>query len=287
MPILDSHCHSWRRWPYSREVPDAGTRGSGESLLYEMDTHDVAHAVVVCAKVGGGAGRAGWANDDNNDYVTGLARMHPDRLTAWVDVDSEWQPEYHTPGAARRLAAALDAFGARGFTHYLGHENDGWLTTDEAFEFFESAASRGAVASLSLGVDWLDDLAGVVEGFPTLRVLLHHLGGPRRGRSDDIERIAGFARHPNVGIKLSGLHYFSVRAWDYPYPDGLRAAEVLYDAYGAERLYWGSDFPASRGLLTYTQSIEVVRTHCRFASDDDLELIMGGNLAALLAAVSD
>jgi predicted TIM-barrel fold metal-dependent hydrolase len=282
MAILDSHCHAWPRWPYSRAVPDAATRGSGESLLYEMDAHDVAHAVVVCARVGGGAGRSGYANDDNNEYVMGLSRAHPDRLTAWVDVDCEWRAEYHTPGAAARLDAALDASGAQGFTHYFRRGNDGWLTTDDALAFFATAAERGAVASLSLGAEWLDDLAGVLRELPALRVLLHHLGGPRRGSADDVERVAEFARHPAVGVKVSGLHYFAERPWDYPYPDGLRAVERLYRAYGADRLYWGSDFPASVGLLTHTQSIELVRTHCRFAGDDELGRIMGGNLAALL-----
>ena len=50
--------------------------------------------------------------------------------------------------------------------------------------------------------------------------------------------------------------------------------KTCYDAYGADRLYWASDFPASRDMLTYTQAIEVVRTHCDYLPKADLDKII-------------
>lgn len=283
MRVLDSHSHAWAKWPYSRNVPDPDQRGSAEALLYEMDTHGVEHAVVVCARIGGGAGGDGWPNPSNNAYVTNYANKHPDRLTAWIDVDSSWRPEYHTAGSVARLTTALDTHRATGFTHYFGTQNDGWLQSEEATHFFNAAAARGAIASLSVGAEWLDDLSVIVENNPDLTVLLHHLGGPRRGRQDDIERVVAFAKHPNVGIKVSGFHYLSARPWGFPYADTTTSARQIVDAYGPHRLYWGSDFPASRDLLTYTQSIEVVCTNLDFLPDADLKQVFGENLRRLLA----
>ena len=283
--IADAHCHAWRRWPYATAVPDPDTRGSVEALLFEMDTHEVAHAAVVCARIGGGAGGAGARNDDNNDYVAAAVARHPDRLTAWVDVDCAWRAEYHTAGATGRLIDAVDRYGARGFTHYVQPDNDGWLRTESAAEFFAAAAARTVVASLAMGAAWFADLSEIAAAHPTLPILLHHLSHPRLDTpyyEGDVAALLELARQPNVGVKVSGFNYNAALSWEYPYPQAQQLFRRIHAAFGAERLYWGSDFPASRDQLTYTQSIEVVRGHAADLPAPALDLILGGNLDRLL-----
>lgn len=282
--IIDAHCHAWRRWPYDTSVPDPNTRGSIEALLYEMDTHGVDHATVVCARIGGGAGAPGFANPDNNDYVTEAARRHPDQITAWIDVDCVWTASYHRPGAADRLRAELNRTGSRGFTHYFARENDGWLRTDEAAAFFEAVDELGAIASLAVGAAWFEDLGRVIGRHPSVPVLLHHLGQAPRSPGSHEPHLAGLvelAAYPNIGVKVSGFNYHSSLRWDFPYPDAQQLFGQLRAAFGAERLYWGSDFPASRDMITYTQSLEVVRSRAGLP-DDELDLLMGDNLDRLL-----
>lgn len=279
--IIDSHCHAWRAWPYDTTVPDPQTRGSIESLLHEMDTHGVDHATVVCARIGGGAGGDGFANDDNNDYVNDFARGRPDRFTAWVDVDCVWRDDHHRPGSAVRLRAELDRTGARGFTHYVAAVNDGWLRAEGA-EFFAVAAERGVIASLAITADWFDDLAVIAAAHPSLPILIHHLGQPRVGHhADDLAALRKLAAQPSIGVKVSGFNYNSERTWDFPYPQAQTVFSTLLDAFGPGRLCWGSDFPASRDMLTYRQALEVVRTHAGLAPAD-VDLIMGENLRRLL-----
>lgn len=283
--IADAHCHAWRRWPYAPRVPDPDTRGSVEALLFEMDTHGVAHAAVVCARIGGGDGGDGHENADNNDYVAAAAARHPDRLTAWVDVDCAWRTEYHTAGAADRLITALVRYDARGFTHYVEPANDGWLRTDEAAEFFAAAAARKVVASLAMGAAWFDDLSEIAAAHPALPILLHHLSHPRLGtpyNETDVAALLELAGQQNIGVKVSGFNYNARRPWDFPYPEAQQLFRRIHAAFGPRRLYWGSDFPASRDQLTYTQSIEVVRSHAADLGEADLDLILGGNLRRLL-----
>ena len=101
--LADSHCHAWRHWPYDNSVPDPDYRGSIEALLYEMDTHGVERAAIVCARIGRGSGGSGFGNEDNNAYVSAFARKHPDRISAWVDFDCAWRTEHHQIGAPKRL----------------------------------------------------------------------------------------------------------------------------------------------------------------------------------------
>jgi L-fuconolactonase len=280
--IFDAHCHAWRRWPYDLGVPDPDSRGSAEALLYEMDTHGVDRAAIVAARIGGGAGGDGFANEDNNDYVVEFAARHPDRITPIIDVDCVWRPEHHTPGAAERLVAEAERTGAIGFTHYVSPANDGWFSTDDAHGFFRAAADRGMIASIALTAPWLGDLRALAAENPTMPFLLHHMTHPRS--QADLESLLALADLPNVGVKISGFNYVAERAWEVPYPNGQRIFRAIADAFGARRLYWGSDFPASRDELTYRQAIEVVRTHADFLDDSQLSAVLGDNLAALVAA---
>ncbi|TXN29483.1 amidohydrolase family protein [Lacisediminihabitans profunda] len=280
--LFDAHCHAWRRWPYDTAVPDPETRGSIEALLYEMDTHDVERAAVVCARIGGGAGGAGFANDDNNDYVARFAAAHPDRITPWVDVDCLWREEHHSPGAADRLRAEIERTGAGGFTHYVTPDaNDGWLASDDAGEFFRFAADSGLIASLALSAAWFGDLRPVAAANPGLPVLIHHMSHP--SSAVEFDALVALGDLPNVGVKISGFNYNASEHWEFPYPEAQEIFRAIVDGFGSERLYWGSDFPASRDHLTYRQSIEAVLSHADFLSPGQLAGIMGDNLATLVA----
>jgi L-fuconolactonase len=280
--LFDAHCHAWRRWPYDTAVPDPDTRGSIEALLYEMDTHGVERAAVVCARIGGGAGGDGFANDDNNDYVTRLAAAHPDRITPWVDVDCVWREEHHSPGSAERLRAEIERTGAGGFTHYVtSGANDGWLASDDAGEFFRFAADAGLIASLALSAAWFEDLRPIAAANPSLPVLIHHLSHP--SSAAELDSLVALSDLPNIGVKISGFNYNSSEYWDYPYPGAQEIFRAIVGGFGSARLYWGSDFPASRDQLTYRQSIEVVRSHSDFLAPGQLAGILGDNLTALVA----
>jgi Predicted metal-dependent hydrolase of the TIM-barrel fold len=279
--LFDSHCHAWRRWPYDTAVPDPDSRGSIAALLYEMDTHDVERAAVVCARIGGGAGGDGFTNEDNNDYVARFAAAHPDRIVPLVDVDCPWRPEHHAPGAAERLLAEIERSGAIGFTHYVAADNDGWLRTDDAAEFFHAAADAGLVASLAVTAPWFDDLRVIAAANPSLPILIHHMAHP--SSTAELDALIALAELPNIGVKVSGFNYNASRDWDFPYPESQAVFRTIADGFGTHRLYWGSDFPASRDQLSYRQSIEVVRTHADFLTPDQLDGVLGDNLAALVA----
>jgi predicted TIM-barrel fold metal-dependent hydrolase len=58
---------------------------------------------------------------------------------------------------------------------------------------------------------------------------------------------------------------------------------AIYDAYGPDRLMWGSDYPVVHRFMTYPQSLEIVRSLCRFIPGHEMPAILGGTLERLLA----
>jgi len=272
--LIDAHCHAWRRWPYQPPVPDPGSRGCAEQLLWEMDRNGVDRAVVVCARIDD--------NPDNNEYVARCAAATPRRLVQFADVDCSWSHAYHRPGAAARLAAAADRYRLRGFTHYLRDDYD-WFADAAGLAFWRCAADRGLIASLALAPAWQPALRRLAVRFPTVTFLCHHMAGARPGDRAAMAEILASAVVPNIWVKLSGFHYVAAKPWDFPQPDARQVARTLYEAFGPQRLCWGSDYPVVRFFVTYQQALEVVRTHCDFLSADDLQLVLGGNMERLLA----
>ena len=292
--ILDSHTHAWEAWPYDKAVGGPELRGSAETLLRSMDRNSVDRAVVVCARIGGGVGdAAGYSNDDNNEYVTAFAGRYPDRIVPWVDVDSWWLREYHRPAAADRLRSVVNRYGTTGFAHYLNYDlNDGWLRSDPGREFFATAAELNQVASVvTIGTTWLNDLVAVAHENPSLPILLHHFGIPRRASrygvdayDADVAALVAAARQTNIGVKIAGWSYVTEPTDHYPYPEALELLRTLYSSYGPTRLYWGSEAPVSTEHLTYKQTLDIIRVEAEFLPPDDVARILGGNLASLLAS---
>lgn len=284
--IFDSHCHAWLRWPYQPAVPDPRTRGRVEQLLNEMDLNQVERALVVCAQI--------EHNPRNNADVARAVRLHPDRLVLAVDLDSSWSARYHQPGGAQRLRRMAAAWPVRAFTHYLDRADDGrWLCGEEGQAIFAAAGELGLLASLSCYPHQLPAIRELAGRFPQVPVLLHHLGHPAYGPGESVahnkwalaknlEQILDCAQLPNIYLKVSGFAYAAQRSWDFPYQDVLPYVKAQYEAFGARRMCWGSDYPVVRFFMTYRQSLEALRTHCDFIAPEDQQWILGKTLAALL-----
>jgi len=287
--ILDSHCHAWRRWPYSPLVPDEDARGTIEQLLYEMDLNGVSEAAVVCAAIDN--------NPDNVAYVASAGERHRGRFHVVADLDCPWSEHYHRPGAADRLRALADRHPLAGFTHYVREDNDGWLGSEEAESVFAVAEQRGLLVSLAAGPGWQADLRSIARRHPSVPVLCHHLGGVRTIAalggttaaavySAALDAVVTSASVGNIFVKVSGFHYASAQGWDHPWGAAVEIFQQLFDAFGPKRLCWGSDFPASKLYCTYRQSLEVVLSHSPFLSEDDRRMILGGNLRAILSGTA-
>jgi predicted TIM-barrel fold metal-dependent hydrolase len=73
---------------------------------------------------------------------------------------------------------------------------------------------------------------------------------------------------------------------DYAHYCVSRFPERLYqfaDAYGPDRLHWGSDHPVVRWAMTYRHALEVIRTHAAdIIPPLDMERVLGSSLYELL-----
>jgi predicted TIM-barrel fold metal-dependent hydrolase len=150
---------------------------------------------------------------------------------------------------------------------------------------FTAAAQRRLLVSLAAGPSWQPDLRLLARRHLDVPVLCHHLGDLRVADSAGLAEVVASAVVPNIYVKASGFHYASAPGFDYPWPIALEVLSRIFDAYGPERLCWGSDFPASKRFCTFRQSLEAVRTHCAFFTPEDLRLVTGETLRGILAGI--
>jgi len=276
--IIDSHCHAWDYWPYQGPVPDPETRGAAAQLIHEMDLNGVERALVVCAQI--------EHNPRNNAYVAEQARRYAGRLHQLADLDSEWSPTYHAPGAAQRLREMAARWPICGFTHYLRKDDDAaWFSSADGLELLRAAADLNLLVSLSATPDHHPAIRRAARAFPSLPFLIHHMGYVRQGSGtleENVRQVLQSASVPNIYIKLSGFAYTGAVEWDFPYADIGWVVQAEYEHFGPERMCWGSDYPVVRFFMTYRQSLEAFRTHCSFVPPAAQAQILGGALAGLL-----
>ena len=79
------------------------------------------------------------------------------------------------------------------------------------------------------------------------------------------------AKHPNVAVKATGAPSYSSEP--YPYRNIHVYLRQIFDAFGPERMFWGTD--QTRSPVGYRESIALFTEHMPFLPAADLEWIMG------------
>lgn len=139
---------------------------------------------------------------------------------------------------------------------------------DGVVALWQTAAELGLVVELHIGPDFARQVEPLVARFPDTPVLIDHLAEPHLGTGVEFADVLALARFENVYMKLSGLNHF---ATDDPlYTSARPFTRWVADAFGPDRLVWGSGTP------------EIVDAHLAHFSPQQRAQVKGENLARLL-----
>lgn len=131
-----------------------------------------------------------------------------------------------------------------------------------------AAAELGLIVELHIGPNYAAQTATLIQSHPDTLVLIDHLAEPHMGNAVEYADVLALSRFDNVYMKLSGLNHF---ADDAPlYPSAKDFTQLVVDAFGADRMVWGSGSP------------RIVDLHLEHLSAADRDKVKGGNLEALL-----
>ena len=157
------------------------------------------------------------------------------------------------------------------------------LLTNGKLDLFWPAAERAGVPVMVLVPHhMLHLLEPIVARHPGLRFTMDHLSVPSKTRGHEaftgLDHLLALARYPNLAVKASGLPSYSVEA--YPYRDLQPHLRRVYDAFGPQRIFWGTDY--SRLPCSYRQAITLFTEEQPWLNENDKAWIMGRGLCEWL-----
>jgi predicted TIM-barrel fold metal-dependent hydrolase len=166
---------------------------------------------------------------------------------------------------------------------------------DGAFGLLETLAELGHVLWCYVPEEQFALLEQMLEELPDLKVVLNHLGFPvppsfepdEHGRPDirtplpppTLPFVQGLARFGGVHVMLSGQYAFSREP--FPHDDLVPTVHALYEAFGAQRMLWASDFPWIRSEPGYERQVELPGHALPDLTPDERDAIFGGTVSRL------
>jgi predicted TIM-barrel fold metal-dependent hydrolase len=144
--------------------------------------------------------------------------------------------------------------------------------------FFEAMAAHGGQVHLQISADGLPTAAERIADHPGVTFVFDHLGP--FGDDPDAPTAAEVGEHSNAHVKIT--HTSSGRDSRYPFPEIHDQVRGLYEAFGPDRLLWGSDYVYHFKKVVPWQTLEFV-DELPFLSSGDRRKLLGDNAAKLLS----
>ena len=296
--VIDSAIHLWSTgappYPWAAPPPaDLQTVATSEAYLAAARAAGVSGALVVQP--------ANHMYD--HSYVAKALKDHPDFFKG-MGLANPTLP----PAEAVAELEALHASGFVGVRFNAGNFADG-LASDVGRALYKRCGELGmpvgVMAFKGLG-PFVADLEALCKEYPQTTLVIDHLGFFRQpaigGQLGDAaandeaswKGLLALSAHPQVHVKVSAL--FRTSAEPPPFGDLAARLGALIEAYGTQRLMWGSDypfalpggFPLPEGVaktpasMSYADAVAVPSQWEVPALDDaSLADLMGGNAARL------
>jgi L-fuconolactonase len=269
MMKIDSHQHFWRYNP----TRDAWITDDMSVLKRDFLPGELA---LECKANGIDASIAVQANQSEKEtlFLLELAEHNPQiaGVVGWIDLAS---PTIH-----ERLQFFSRYEKLRGFRHIAQAEpDDRFLIQPDFLRGISHLPQFGFTFDILIYPKQLPAAIELVSKFPEQRFVIDHLAKPEI-KSHDLTfwatHIRRIAQSPNVFCKLSGLVTEADRR-NWKPADFKPYLDVAFDAFGANRLMFGSDWPVYLLAASYAQVKQIIEDYLSECNSAEKENIFGRN----------
>jgi len=281
MNLIDSHLHAiasdtvkypknpigghQSEWSQKRPV-------NAEGVIKALDGAGIAKAVVV---------QASTMYGHDNRYVVDAVRAYPERLVGVYSIDA----------LAADAVTQIDHWEAQGLHGFrlfttgttMPGQSD-WLGHTDSYPAWAHAEKKRIPVCLQMTMQGLPTLCTLLEHFPKARVLLDHCARPDL---DDgapykaAQALFDMAQFDGVHLKLTN-RTLAAAAQGQSNPTAF--LEKLVATFGAERIAWGSNFPAAEGSLN--ELVATARDVLSSLPKQQQAMIFGGTVERLYPALT-
>ena len=255
IPIIDTHIHLYDTTrPQGLPRPPKDDEVLYRPVLTEhfdkvSDENGINATVIVEASK--------WIPD--NQWVLDLVKHDPNRYIGLVG-----SLEIGTPDFKKHLTKLSKDGRYVGIRMRERPGGDSFFENEAVWSDLQLLSDRNQTLDVLMFQYSLDDVDMISKRLPKLKILINHVAGADiEGKPADPKWIAAVqkvAKNPNVNCKISGLFQQSHRQ---PSPKNLSfykpELDVLWEAFGEDRLIYGSNWPVTMRGGTYGEYLAVVK----------------------------
>jgi predicted TIM-barrel fold metal-dependent hydrolase len=265
--IVDAQVHLWKAetpdWKWVPGlVPQLPVPFTIERLVPMMDEAGVDRVVIVPPS---------WPGD-RNDYAIEAVQRYPTRFRIMGKLPLQ------DPKSADLLAKWKDQPGMVGVRVLFNNpQTIPWLSNGTV-DWFWAAAEKAGLPVMFFAPGYGSQVGPIAERHPGLTLILDHMNvTPAMVKDYKIDEGIGqtvaLAKYPNVSVKVSASPGLSRET--YPFRDVAVHIQRVFDAYGPQRCYWGTDMTNSYAKASYRQRITQFTEELSFLSESDKDWVMG------------
>ena len=215
-------------------------------------------------------------NEQETDFLLKLTVKHSfiKGVVGWTDLNA--------PDVEESLFELSKNVCLKGFRHTI-YDEKGEFLKDPSFQNGISKLKQFNFTFDLLIFDYqLNSAIDLVERFPDQPFVLDHLGKPEihsgAPSKEWMKKIKALAVNKNVYAKLSGI--FSLSGSSESKKEQIKLfLDFMVDAFGVDRLMFGSDWPVCNVSASYEAALKLVEEHLSGFSDDSKNKIFGENAA--------
>jgi predicted TIM-barrel fold metal-dependent hydrolase len=261
MLIVDAQIHIWRNHKPTnanhRQIADF----TADDVLKEMDAAGVDAALIH---------PPGW-DPDSNALAVEAVRAHPRRFGILGNFPLD------RPGSRPLIQGWKSRPGMLGLRFALLQPHQQTWLTDGTMDWLWPTAERAGIPIALVGANFLQVIGEIAERHPGLKLIIDHFGRPDAAWTC-LPAVIAAANHPNIALKATGAPSYSTEP--YPYRNIHGHIRQLYDVFGPERMFWGTDI--TRMPISWKPCVAMFTEELPWLSAKDKELIMGRALCAWL-----
>ncbi len=269
--VIDAHQHFWKYDPVRDSwITDEMAVIQRDFLPGDLEQELSANGVDGCVSV------QADQSEDETQFLLQLADQSTfvKGVVGWVDLRSD--------NLTDRLVYFREFPKLKGFRHIVQGEPAGFLENTKFISGINELHKHGFTYDLLIYHYQMQEALSFVAKIPDTRIVIDHIAKPAIARGEKTQwelNMAAMATFPNIFCKLSGMvTEASWRNWKrddfYPYLD-----EVM-EAFGPERLMYGSDWPVCLVAAQYREQLDIVRSYISRLSDEEQKAILGENAVA-------
>lgn len=266
--VIDSHVHFWKYDKTAYSWIDKSMKVLQEDYLPKK-----IESTLYRNNVGGCIAIQALQEEVETRFLAELAETHPviKGVVGWTDLRAN--------DVEKKLSELKEYHPIKGIRHIVQSEPDNFLYNEDFRRGISLLKEFNYTYDILIYPKQLTAAADLVATFPEQTFILDHCAKPQI-KNKEIDQwskgINQLAAHSNVHCKLSGLiTEADWRDWSpgdfYPYLD------VVFNAFGVDRLLFGSDWPVMLLSGIYVQWKSLLEKYMDNFSDEDREKVFGLN----------